>query len=94
MNLVLPTRLTVDEFLAWSLSQEKGRFELFEGRVVMQQPERWGHLQRKGQVFVALREAIARAQVAFFAAADGATVRQVVYAYYQAGDSHGNAPRK
>ena len=38
MNIVLPTRMTVDEFLAWSVRQDKGRYELFGGRVVMQQP--------------------------------------------------------
>ena len=42
MNIVLPTRMTVDEFLAWAVRQDKGRYELFRGRVVMQQPQSWG----------------------------------------------------
>jgi Uma2 family endonuclease len=75
MNVVLPTRMTVDEFLAWAVRQDKGRYELFEGRVVMQQPERWGHLSGKGRIYVALLAALERAEVPFFAATDGATVR-------------------
>ena len=43
MNVVLPSRMTVDEFLAWAVRQEKGKYELFDGRVVMQQPQSWGH---------------------------------------------------
>jgi Uma2 family endonuclease len=75
MNVVLPTRMTVDEFLAWAVRQDKGRYELFDGRVVMRQPERWGHLNRKGRTYVALLAAIERSKVPFFAATDGATVR-------------------
>jgi Uma2 family endonuclease len=41
MNVVLPTRMTVDEFLAWAVCQDKGRYELFDGRVIMQQPQNW-----------------------------------------------------
>jgi Uma2 family endonuclease len=67
--------MTVDEFLAWAVRQDKGRYELFDGRVIMQQPERWGHLNRKGEIFVALRVAIERAGAPLFAATDGATVR-------------------
>ena len=74
MNVVLPTRMTVDEFLAWAVRQAKGRYELFDGRVVMQQPERWGHLSRKGEIYVALRAAIERAGLPVFAARVG-TVR-------------------
>jgi len=75
MNIALPTRMTVDAFLAWSARQEKGRYELFKGRVIMQQPESWGHVHRKGRIFVALTRAIERAKVAYFVATDGATVR-------------------
>jgi hypothetical protein len=45
MNIVLPKRMTVDEFLAWAARQEKGRYELFKGRVVMQQPQTWRHAE-------------------------------------------------
>ena len=45
MNIALPTRMTVDEFLAWAVRQEKGRYELFDGRVVMQQAQTWGHAE-------------------------------------------------
>jgi len=41
MNIALPKqRLNVDEFLAWSLQQEMGKFELIAGMVIMQQSER------------------------------------------------------
>ena len=36
MNVELPLRLTVDEFLLWSQQQECGRYELEGGRIVMQ----------------------------------------------------------
>jgi Uma2 family endonuclease len=75
MNVVLPTRMTVDEFLEWATRQDKGKYELFDGRVVMQQLERWGHLSRKGEIYVALRAAIERAGLPLFAATGGATVR-------------------
>lgn len=45
MKIALPTHMTVDEFLAWGIRQEKGRYELFDGRVVMQQPQNWGHAE-------------------------------------------------
>ena len=75
MNVVLPTRMTVDEFLAWAVRQEKGKYELFDGRVIMQQPQRWGHLDCKGRVYIALLNAIEQAKAPFFATTDGATVR-------------------
>jgi Uma2 family endonuclease len=75
MNVVLPTRMTVDEFLAWAIRQDKGRYELFDGRVAMQQSEKWAHSAIKGSIYVALRRAIEGAKVPFFAAMQGPTVR-------------------
>jgi Uma2 family endonuclease len=75
MNVVLPTRMTVDEFLAWAVRQEKGRYELFKGRVVMQQPQTWGHAELRARLYNVLAAAVARAQVSFYAAPDGMTVR-------------------
>ena len=37
----LPTGLAVDAFLAWSERQPQAKYELFDGRVIMQQSERW-----------------------------------------------------
>jgi len=76
MNVALPTRMTVDEFLAWSVRQEQqGRYELFNGRVVMQQAQNWGHAQLCLQVHSVLSAAIKRAGVPFYAAPMGMTVR-------------------
>jgi Uma2 family endonuclease len=75
MNVVLPTRMTVDEFLAWAVRQEKGKYELFDGRVVMQQPQTWGHAELRVRIYILLAAAIERAQVPFYAAPDGMTVR-------------------
>ncbi len=67
--------VTVDEFLAWSEGQERGRFELFDGEIVMQQSERIAHVRVKGNVYAALRIAIAGAGIKCTALTDGATVR-------------------
>ena len=75
MNVVLPTRMTVDEFLAWAVRQERGRFELFDGRVVMQQPQNWGHADIAWRVANVLALAIERSGVPFYAAPMGMTVR-------------------
>ena len=76
MTIALPTkRLTVDEFLVWSERQERGKFELIDGMVVMQQSERWMHSRIKGAVFLALVRAVEQAGIACFAAGEGPTVR-------------------
>jgi len=75
MNVVLPTRMTVDEFLAWGVRQEGGRYELFKGRVIMQQPQTWGHAELRVRIYNLLVTAIERAGISFFAAPDGMTVR-------------------
>ena len=75
MNVVLPNRLTVDEFLAWSVRQERGKFELFDGVVVMQQSQQWEHAKVKLEIVLVLRDAIKRAGLAYYAAPDGMTVR-------------------
>jgi Uma2 family endonuclease len=75
MNVVLPPLMTVDEFLAWSVRQEKGKYELLDGRVIMQQSQTWGHAELRVRMYNVLSAAIARAGVPFFAAPDGLTVR-------------------
>ena len=66
--------MTVDEFLAWAEGRD-GRWELHNGALVAMAPERVAHWETKGEVFVALRNAIARASLPCRAAPDGATVR-------------------
>ncbi len=75
MSIVLPKRMTVDEFLAWAVRQEKGRYELFKGQVVMQQPQTWRHAELRVQIYNLLVAAIERSCVPYFAGPDGMTVR-------------------
>ena len=75
MNIALPKRLTVDEFLAWAVRQTEGKYELVDGVVIMQQAQRWGHSKVKAAVYLALREAVRVAGVACYVAFDGPTVR-------------------
>lgn len=76
MNVTLPTRrLTVDQFLAWAVRQTEGKYELFDGVVIMQQSQQWGHSKVKLEMALVLREAIRRAGAACYVASDGPTVR-------------------
>src|SRR5262245_36270975 len=77
-------KMTADEFLVWAegLPKEAGRFELWDGEVVVkhgpagfENAERSQHWDVKGAIFVALREAIKRAGLPCFAVPDGASVR-------------------
>jgi Uma2 family endonuclease len=75
MNIALPKRLTVDQFLAWAVRQTEGKYELVDGVVTMQQAQRWGHSKVKAAVYLALQRAVAAAGVACYVASDGPTVR-------------------
>jgi Uma2 family endonuclease len=77
-------KMTADEFLVWaeSLPKEAGKFELWDGEVIVkhgpagqQNAERSQHWEVKGATFAALREAVKRAGLPCFAAIDGASVR-------------------
>ncbi|MGO9170943.1 MAG: Uma2 family endonuclease [Rhodomicrobium sp.] len=68
-------QMTVDEFLPWAEKQERGRYELHEGQVIVMSPERASHWKSKGAVFIALRESIKSAGLNCHAVPDGATVR-------------------
>ena len=74
MSAVAQKLMTVDDFLAWAEGQE-GRWELQDGALVAMAPERAAHSETKGEVFVAPRNAIARAKAPCRAMPDGATVR-------------------
>ena len=67
--------MTVDEFLAWGAAQEEGRYELQDGVVIAMAPERVVHAQTKAAVWLALREAIQKANLPCHAMPDGLTVR-------------------
>jgi Uma2 family endonuclease len=75
MNIAFPTRLTVDEFLAWAVRQKEGKYELVDGVVIVQQAQRWGHSKVKAAVYEVLRDAIEAAGASYYVAPDGPTVR-------------------
>lgn len=75
MNVALPNRMTVDEFLAWSVQQERGRYELQDGVVIVQQSQNVAHLRLKARIFTLLQAAVERAGTPFYVFPDGATVR-------------------
>ncbi len=69
------TDFTADEFIAWTLEQPTGRFELSNGIVVAMAPERANHNQAKLNTAIALRGAIGAQGLACRAMTDGMTVR-------------------
>jgi Uma2 family endonuclease len=75
MNVALPKRLNVDQFLAWAARQGEGKYELVDGVVIMQQTQQWGHAKVKARVFKALERALEGRGLQFLAAPAGMTVR-------------------
>ena len=51
-------RMTRDEYRAWALRQESGRFERVNGVVVAMAPEQAGHNDRKMLAWLSLRRAV------------------------------------
>ena len=77
-------RMTADEFLDWAetLPKEAGRFELWDGQVIVkrapagqQQAERARHWDAKFAISVALTEAVKKSNLPCFAVPEGAGVR-------------------
>lgn len=66
--------MSVEEFLAWSADQA-GRYELVDGEICAQAAERVAHAEMKGNVYVALRDAIRRKGLPCRALPDGVAVR-------------------
>lgn len=66
--------MTVDEFLAWSVTAP-GRYELVHGEVIAMTPERIGHSRTKFAVQSALEKAISVRKLQCRMVPDGATVR-------------------
>jgi Uma2 family endonuclease len=68
--------MTADEFIAWAMEQPEGhRYELVAGEIVAMSPERASHNEGKGNVYVALREAIRARDLPCRAYTDGMAVR-------------------
>ena len=63
-----------EEFRQWCAAQPKGRYERVDGLIVAMAPERGAHLRVKGDVYSALKRAVADAGVPCQALPDGATV--------------------
>src|SRR5712692_10128382 len=74
MNVAVPRRMSVAEFLDWAERQPKGRYELVDGQVIAMSPERNRHVLVKRSVANALGSVVTRAQVDCTVFSDGATV--------------------
>ncbi|MGJ0391760.1 MAG: Uma2 family endonuclease [Methylocystis sp.] len=74
MSALPKDRMSVEEYLAWSESQE-GRYELVDGVVYAQAAERAAHAEMKGLVFLALTNAIRKKGLECRALVDGMAVR-------------------
>jgi Uma2 family endonuclease len=74
MTALPKTRMTVDEYLAWS-EQQPGRFELFDGTVIAMAPQGAGHAEKKAAVHAALLAGIRARGLTCHALPDGMTVR-------------------
>jgi len=75
MNVALPSCLTVDQFQAWAVRQEEGKYELIDGAVIKWAPQNWGRTKARMQAWFLLREAVALAALPFFVAPSGPMVR-------------------
>jgi Uma2 family endonuclease len=79
--------MTAEEFMVWAEAQprEAGKFELWDGEVIMTrgpsdgplelQSERSQHWEAKGIIFAAFRDAIKQAKLPCHAVVDGASVK-------------------
>lgn len=76
MSLAEPKQhLTYDEFLAWSLRQERGRYEYIDGEIVQLPSEGAGHNLAKLELVRALQDACEAAGFAGTVFTDGMQVR-------------------
>jgi Uma2 family endonuclease len=75
MNVAHQKRMTADEFVAWAMRQELGRYELIDGAVVQMNPERLVHARVKLKLALALRAAFDRTGLQGDVLGDGMAVR-------------------
>jgi Uma2 family endonuclease len=75
MNIAHQERMTADEFVAWAMRQELGRYELIDGAVVRMNPERLAHADVKLNLAIALRAAFKLAGLEGHVLGDGMAVR-------------------
>jgi Uma2 family endonuclease len=74
MTALPKTRMTVDEYLAWT-EEQPGRYELLDGTVFAMSPEGAGHAEKKAAVHAALLAGIRARALAYYALPDGMTIR-------------------
>lgn len=74
MTALPKTRMTVDEYLAWT-EEQPGRYELLDGAVFAMSPEGAGHAEKKAAVHAALLAGIRARGLACYPLPDGMTVR-------------------
>ena len=77
-------KMTADEFLSWaeSLPREAGRYELWDGEVIVrhgptgfENAERAQHWKAKGALYRALHDSVKRAGLSCHATGEGPSVR-------------------
>jgi Uma2 family endonuclease len=84
MNIAFNNAMTVADYLAWAEAQgDVTRVELINGQVVSMSPELVVHNLTKGAVFVALREALAKAGLQGQVFTDGLTVPIETHTAYE-----------
>jgi Uma2 family endonuclease len=69
-----PGPMSRDSYRRWAEAQPRGRFERIDGFVVAMAPERASHADRKALVWLALRRAVADAELPCHVYPDGMTV--------------------
>lgn len=67
--------MTAEEFVAWAMRQETGRYELVDGMVVQMNAERLVHARVKLKLALLLRDAFAKAGLQGDVLGDGMAVR-------------------
>jgi Uma2 family endonuclease len=75
MNVAHLKRMTADEFVAWAMRQESGRYELVDGVVVQMNAERAIHGRVKLNLAITLRAAFQQAGLSGDVLGDGMAVR-------------------
>lgn len=73
--LAKPQKLTVDEFISWSMDQESGRYELVDGVIYAQAAERTRHAEVKHNIAALLKSGIKASRAPCFMLPDGMAVR-------------------
>lgn len=75
MELAPRKKFIVAEYLEWALAQSEGRYELVDGEIIAMVPETLGHVEAKGNIYSAFRNAISEKQLPCQAFTDGAAVK-------------------